>query len=162
MDKSWIKWVLIAAFVVTLGFVYVYAHRALQESPPMAITVTPPRPPAFTKKPSLADNAKPEEFDAYVKTMQQEIALDKLVVDNYTAQVTAYKQEVEARITAAKANNPDASVRVTAFEKVIKETLGALVLTPLLGALLVYSGIKVAGDVAATRAVKTYTEVKAP
>ncbi len=162
MDKPWIKAALISAFVITLGFVYVGAFRALQDAPGTPISVGSPLPPTLVQKPSLPANAKPEDVDLYLKTQLRALALDKQAVDNYTQQVNSYAAEVNAGLIAAKANSHDASSRLTAFEKVIKDTLGPLILAPLLAALLVYSGIKVSGDVAITRAAGERSEVNAP
>lgn len=162
MDKPWIKAALIIAFVITLIFVYVSSYRALEDVPATPINVTAPAPPAFTKKPVLPDNPTPEQVTAYLASAKQAADIDSTGVQTYTSQVAAYKDEVTVQITAAKAKNTDRSARLDAYEKVVKDTLGTLILTPLLAALLIYSGIKVAGDVAASRALNTRTEIKAP
>lgn len=162
MDKSWIKGVLIAAFVITLGYVYVVSYRTLEDSPATPIKIPPPTPPMFTRKPTLPANATSQQLQDYLTAAKNANDIDKVAVDAYVNQVAAYKDDVTAQITAAKANMHDRSNRLDAYEKVVKDTLASLILTPLLGGLLIYSGIKIGGDVAATRVVGARTEVKAP
>src|SRR6266851_4092926 len=159
MDKPLIKALLIAAFIITLIAVYVASYRALQDTSATPIEVTSPTPPAFTTKPALPANATPEQHTKYLELMKDAVAIDKTAIDAYANYVTAYRQEVDARITAAKANVRDRTDRLNAYEKVVKDTLANLILAPLLAALLVYSGIKVAGDVATTRALNARNEV---
>jgi hypothetical protein len=162
MDKPWIKGTLILAFLVTLGIVYWSSFRALQELPPLQLHVTAPAPPALTQKPSLPPNPKPDEVDAYLARMTKAVELDKTAVQSYATQVSAFKDDVNARITAAKANARDTAQRLDAYEKVVKNTLATIILTPLLAALILYSGIKVSADVAKSRALNTQARVDAP
>ena len=162
MDKSWIKAVLIAAFVITIIFVYVSSYRALDDAPETLIDVKSPTPPAFIQRLSVPATPTPQDVEAYHKSAQEAVAIDKVAVDTYSTQVSAYKLEVDARITAAGTNSRDTSRRLNSYEKVVKYRLATIILAPLLAALLVYSSIKVGGDLAATLLAGVHTEVKAP
>jgi hypothetical protein len=94
--------------------------------------------------------------------MTKAVELDKTAVLSYATQVSAFKDDVNARITAAKANARDSAQRLDAYEKVVKNTLATIILTPLLAALILYSGIKVSADVAKSRALNTQARVDAP
>jgi hypothetical protein len=152
MDKPLIKAMLILAFLISLGYVFVSAFRSLQDPQSLSINVPPPPPPKLIDKPTLPANATPDQVEAYFKLMQQAVSLDKQAVETYTQQVTAFEKDIQARITAAKTMNRDSTARLTAFEKVIKDAIAPIIVTPLLAALLIYSGIKVGADVAMARA----------
>lgn len=152
MDKLWIKIGLVVAFAIALIYVFVNASRVLEDPPRLEVKAIVPSPPTFTAKPKLPAEATADQYAMYLKQSQEAAAVDKQAVDMYVAQVTAYGKDVEAQIVAAKAAKGDRSGRVTAFEKAIKDTIGQLIVAPLLAALLLYSGIKVAGDVAMARA----------
>jgi hypothetical protein len=147
-DKGWIKFFLVAAFIISLVYVFYYSWRTLQDAPSLDVNVQAPAPPKLIDIPTLQVNPTPGQVEAYLKKAQQAVEIDKQAVDIYVQQVAAYGKEVEARITAAKAKTRDSSARLLAFEKVIKDTFGPLIVTPLLAALLIYSGIKIGGDVA--------------
>ncbi len=147
-DKGWIKFFLVATFITSLVYVFLCATRALQDAPSLEVNVQTPAPPKLTDKPTLQANSTPDQFEAYLKKAQQAAEIDKQAVDTYVQQVAAYGKEVEAGIAAAKAKTRDSSARLTAFEKVIKDTFGPLIVTPPLAPLLIYSGMKVGGDVA--------------
>jgi outer membrane murein-binding lipoprotein Lpp len=162
MDKPWIKGVLIGAFVITLLIVFITSIWALVEVPPMKLNVSAPVAPVLTQKPALPTNATPEAVDAYLTRMSKANDIDKVAVQTYATQVTAFTTDVNARITATKAATRDAAQRLDAYDKVVKNSLCTIILTPLLAALILYSGIKVGGDVAASRALNTQTKISAP
>jgi hypothetical protein len=157
VDKSWIKWVLILAFVISLVGVAWSSIRALEDGPAIKVA-SPPPPPTLTMKPVMPANPTAAEIDVYLKQEQQATALDREIVQTYGMQVDAYGRDLAARITAGKAETRDSSARLTAFEKVIKDTLGPLVIAPLLAALLIYSGLKVGADVAMARVTSGATK----
>jgi hypothetical protein len=148
MEKSWIKWVLILAFLVSLGFVFYGAIGALRQPDYANFTVPdkPKSPPVPPQTPAI-DLSKPEAAKQ-IERFSSEVTAYTSAVKAYEANVTAYSKEVDARVVEWKAKNGDPNVRVTTYEKVVKETLGGLLITPLLAALIIYSGIKVTGDVA--------------
>ena len=147
-DKLWIKVVLILAFAISLFFVFRGAHRAMQDEPALKVNVTAPPAPKFTDIPDLPQNATPEQIKLHLEQKQQAVNIYKMAVENYVQQVGAYAKQGDAQIVAAKANNADRSGRLNAYETVVKDTLGPLIVAPLLAALVIYSGIKVGGDVA--------------
>jgi hypothetical protein len=162
MDKLWIKVALVAAFVVSLVFVFVNASRVLEDPPTLTLDIKAPTQPTLVARPVLPKDATPDQFAAYIKQSQEAAAIDKQAVDAYVAQVTAYVKDVDAQIAVAKAEAGDRSGRLPAFEKAVKDTIGQLLVAPLLAALLIYSGIKVAGDVAMAKGTTTTSRVDAP
>ena len=138
MDRAWIKFILIAAFVVTLIITFVTSFQALK-APNLGEFKAPDPPPVPT-------------WTIEVKGLTPEqIEIRKKELEAYGTAVTAYTKQVEAeKLEWTAANDPN---RLDRFEKVVKNTLGALILTPLLAALIIYSGIQVSGDLSAARIV---------
>jgi hypothetical protein len=162
MDKLWIKIALIAAFVVSLFYIFRNASRVLEDPPKLTVTVKAPSQPPIMARPALPPNATPDQYAAYLKQSQAAADVDKQAIATYVTQVDAYAKDVNAQIIAAKAQQGDPTGRLPAFEKAVKDTIGALLVTPLLAALLIYSGIKVAGDVAMARSASPQNRVDAP
>lgn len=153
MDRAWIKFVLLAAFVVSLIFVFVYGFQALR--PPKAAQFDPPPVPKAPDLPPLqpvTDLSKPEVAKLQIDQLKAQADAYQQAVSAYQQSVTAYTKDVEARTTAWKAATGDPAARLTAYEKVVKDTLGALIVTPLLAALVLYSGLKMGADAAVARA----------
>lgn len=166
MDKGWIKAVLIGAFVVSLLFVFGGAVTALRQ-PEYAELVLPsddkvPQAPPALQLDGIASYSDPVAVAKEIEQMNLRVAAHTLAVKTYEANVAAYSKDIESRTLAWKAKHGDPAMRLTTYEKVVKDTLGALIVTPLLGALLVYSGIKVSGDVAVAIAGKGEDGIKAP
>lgn len=166
MDKGWIKAVLIGAFVISLLFVFGGAVTALRQ-PAYAELVLPkedkvPQPPPALQLQAIASYSDPVAVAKQIEQMNLQVAAHTLAVKTYEANVTAYAKDIESRTLAWKAKHGDPAMRLTAYEKVVKDTLGALIVTPLLGALLIYSGIKVSGDVAVAIASKSAARIEGP
>ena len=165
MDKPWIKAVLIVAFVVALLFVFVGGYQALQQPDYAAFelpTTTPAAPPPLSIQ-KIEDFSKPAEVAKQLEQMNLQIQAYATAQKTYETNVAAYAKDIEVRMTAWKAKNGDPASRLTAYEKVVKDTLGVYIVTPLLAALLIYSGIKVGGDVALARVIRAAgVEVKSP
>jgi hypothetical protein len=140
----------------------VNASRVLEDPPALVLEIKAPAQPTLMARPVLPENATPDQFAMYVKQSQEAAAIDKQAIDVYVAQVTAYAKDVEAQVPVAKAKAGDRSGRLPAFEKAVKDTIGQLLVAPLLAALLIYSGIKVAGDVAMAKGTTTANRVDAP
>ena len=133
---------------------------ALFDIPRLNVGVVPaPTPPDWTRKPPAPANAA--DVDAYLKQVERAVAADKQSGESYAQRVAAYKQQIDARILEAKTNESDTSARLTVFEKVAKDTLGQLILTPLLTALVAYAGLKMAGDVAMAKVRGSEKQVQA-
>ncbi len=161
MDKPWIKILLIVAFIVALLFVFVGAYDALKPQTYTAFELppTPSAPPPLII-PKIEDFSKPELVDKQLALLKLQVQLYTDAGVAYKANVTAYATEIEARTTAWKAKNGDPSARLTAYEKIVKDTIGFYIVNPLLAALLIYSGIKISADVALAKAEKD--SVKSP
>lgn len=162
MDKLWIKVGLVLAFAISLIVLFKNIVRFTANAPAITVDVAVPASPVLVTRPKLPDNATSEQITAYLAQSEKAAAIDKQAIDAYVAQVNAYSAEVKARITAARAEQGERPT-LDVFEKAVKDTLGQLIIAPLLAALLLYSGIKVAGDVAMARATTAvHREVDAP
>jgi hypothetical protein len=165
MDKPLIKGVLILAFVVALVFVFVGGYQALKQPTYSSFELpatTPTAPPPLSIQ-KIEDFSKPDVVAKQLEQMNLQIQAYAAAEKAYEANVAAYAKDIEARTTAWKAKNGDPAARLTAYEKVVKDMLGFYIVNPLLAALLIYSGIKVGGDVAKARATQAANaEVKSP
>ena len=164
MDKPWIKGVLIGSFVVSLLFLFVGAYQALQP-PAYAEFTLPAKAPEAPRPLELptVDYSKPDLVAKQIEQMNLHIQAYGSAVKAYEANVAAYVKDIESRTTAWKAKNGDPAARLTAYEKVVKDTLAFYIVAPLLAALLIYSGIKVNGDVRVASATNTpAAEVRSP
>jgi hypothetical protein len=164
MDKLWIKIALVAAFVIAMIFVFWGSWMALTDLPSLSVDVEKPPtpPPTLTVIPKPPTTASPADVKTYLDQEQAAVGVDKQAIDNYVQLVTAYSKDVDTRITVAKAKKGDVTSRLTIYEKVIKDTLGPLIVAPLLAALLVYSGLKLSADVKMRKAAGTREAADSP
>lgn len=164
MDKPWIKGVLVGSFVVSLLFVFVGAYRALKPPAYAAFELpqkTPQPPPALQLQ--TVDYSKPDIAAKQIEQMNLQIQAYASAVKAYEVNVAVYSKDIESRTNAWKAKNGDPAARLTAYEKVVKDTVAFYIVAPLLAALLVYSGIKVSGDVRLANVTKAAgAAVKSP